>query len=73
MDMLESIGRQFALTMGYALMGLLAFGIAFWVIVKVTPFSLRKEIEEDHNMALALVLAAVIIGVALIVSATVHG
>lgn len=73
MDILESVGRQFALTMGYTLMGLLSFGLVFWVITKLTPFSLRKEIEDDHNMALAIVLAAVIIGVALIVAATVHG
>lgn len=73
MDMLESVGRQFLLTVGYALMGLLSFGIAFFVIIKVTPFSLRKEIEEDHNVALAIVLGAVIVGVAIIVAGTVHG
>ena len=73
MELLEQIGKQFFLTMGYALLGLIAFGIAFLVVVKVTPFSLRKEIEEDHNVALAIVLAAVVIGVAMIVAATVHG
>lgn len=73
MDILESVGRQFALTMGYTLMGLLSFAIVFWVITKLTPFSLRKEIEDDHNVALAIVLAALIIGVAMIVAATVHG
>ena len=47
------------------------FLAAFYVIVKVTPFSIRKEIEEDQNTALAVVIGAVIIGLALIVSATV--
>jgi putative membrane protein len=73
MDTLEKAASQFALTMGYAALGLLAFGLAFLVVVKVTPFSLRKEIEEDHNVALAVVLGAVILGVAIIVAATVHG
>lgn len=73
MDVLEQIGKQFLLTMGYALLGLIAFGIAFFATVKLTPFSIRKEIEEDHNVALAVVLAALIIGIAMIVSATVHG
>jgi putative membrane protein len=73
MDILEQIGRQFLITLGYALMGLLAFGIAFGVIVKMTPFSIRKEIEEDHNIAFAIVIAAVILGIAMIVAATVHG
>ena len=73
MDILEQIGRQFLVTLGYALMGLLAFGIAFGVIIKLTPFSIRKELEEDHNVALAIVIASVIIGIGLVVSAAIHG
>ena len=60
-------------TLAFTLIGLILFAIAFWVIVKVSPFSIRKEIEEDQNMALGIVIAAVIIGIALIVSAAVHG
>lgn len=73
MDVLEQLGRQFLITLGYTVMGLLCFGIAFAVIVKVTPFSIKKEIEDDQNVAFAIVIAAVIIGIALIVAATVHG
>jgi uncharacterized membrane protein YjfL (UPF0719 family) len=73
MDMLESAGKHFLVSLGYTVMGLIAFGLAFFAIVKVTPFSLRKEIEEDHNVALAIVMAAVILGIAMIVSATVQG
>ena len=57
----------------FAVLGIILFAIAFWVIQKATPFSIRKEIEEDHNVALAIVIASVIIGIALIVSAAVHG
>lgn len=60
-------------TLAFTIVGLLLFGLAFWIIVKVSPFSIRKEIEEDQNMALGIVIAAVIIGIALIVSAAVHG
>ena len=35
--------------------------------------SIRKEIEEDQNMALGIIIASIIIGIALIVSAAVHG
>jgi hypothetical protein len=38
---------------------------------KLAPFSLRKEIEHDHNTALAIIMAAIIIGMALIVSSAV--
>lgn len=57
----------------FSAIGLVFFGLAFWLINWVTPFSLRKEIEEDQNTALGIVIGAVIIGVALIVSAAVHG
>jgi len=53
--------------------GLVFFGLAFYLIQKMTPFSIRKELEEDHNTAVGIVIAAVIIGIALIVSAAVHG
>ena len=60
-------------TLVVSLIGLLLFALAFWLIGKVTPFSIRKELEEDHNVAIGIVIAAVIIGIALIVSAAVHG
>ncbi|HLF83393.1 MAG TPA: DUF350 domain-containing protein [Blastocatellia bacterium] len=60
-------------TLIFTVTGLILFALAFWIMGKVTPFSIRKEIEEDQNMALGLVIAAVIIGIALIVSAAIHG
>jgi putative membrane protein len=60
-------------TLAFTLIGLVLFALAFWIIVKVSPFSIRKELEEDQNIALGIVIAAVIIGIALIVSAAVHG
>jgi uncharacterized membrane protein YjfL (UPF0719 family) len=57
----------------FTTLGLLLFVLAYYLVQKVTPFSIRKEIEEDHNTALAIVLAAIIIGIAMIVSAAVHG
>ena len=60
-------------TIVYTLLGLVVFGIAFWVIVKVSPFSIRKEIEEDQNVSLAVLIGAVIIGLALIISSAIHG
>jgi putative membrane protein len=60
-------------TLAFTLIGLVLFAIAFWIIVKVSPFSIRKELEEDQNIALGIVIAAVIIGIALIVSAAIHG
>lgn len=60
-------------TLAFSALGLVLFALAFWVMSKVMPFSIRKEIEEDQNVALAIVMASVIIGIGLIVSAAVHG
>lgn len=60
-------------TLAFTLIGLILFAVAFWIIVKVSPFSIRKELEDDQNIALGIVIAAVIIGIALIVSAAIHG
>jgi len=60
-------------TLVFSLIGLVLFGLAFWIIAKVSPFSIRKEIEVDQNVALGIVIGAVIIGIALIVAAAVHG
>ncbi|MEO1365965.1 MAG: DUF350 domain-containing protein [Acidobacteriota bacterium] len=46
-------------------------GSAFWVATKVTPFSVRKEIEEDQNVALGIILGAVILGISIIVAAAI--
>lgn len=57
----------------YVLLGLALFAIAFLIIDKVTPFSLRKELEEDQNTALAIVLGSVFLGIAIILAAAIHG
>jgi uncharacterized membrane protein YjfL (UPF0719 family) len=57
----------------YAVVGLLMFALAFFIINKAVPFSLRKEIEDQQNPAIGVVIACVIIGIAMVVSAAVHG
>jgi len=52
-------------------LGLIFFAIAFFIISAVTPFSIRKEIEEDQNTALGIVLGSVIIGIAMVVAAAI--
>jgi len=70
---LASIGNAVILSVVFSAIGIVFFALAFWLITKATPFSVRKEIEEDQNTALAIVIASVIIGVAMIISAAMHG
>jgi putative membrane protein len=70
---LETLGTTLITTLIFVVLGLIVFSLAFLVIAKATPFSVRKEIEEDHNVALAIVIASVILGTALIIAAAIHG
>lgn len=60
-------------TLIYALVGVVIFAGAFWAATKVTPFSVRKEIEEDQNVALAIILGSVILGLSVIIAAAITG
>lgn len=57
----------------YALIGVLIFWISFIVIDKLTPYDLWGEIVEKKNMALAIVVAAMCLGISIIVAAAIHG
>lgn len=70
---LNGLAELIIATLAFSILGILLFALAFWIIVKVAPFSVRKELEDDQNVALGIVIGAVIIGIALIVSAAVHG
>ena len=69
----EKFGLQALTAIVYVLIGLVFFAWAFWVICKVAPFSVRKELEEDQNTALGVVIGAVILGIAIIIAAAIHG
>lgn len=56
----------------YALLGIVIFVIAFWVVEKMTPGTLAKELLEDQNTALAILLAGLAIAVAIIIAAAIH-
>jgi uncharacterized membrane protein YjfL (UPF0719 family) len=62
-----------ATTLIFVFIGLIVFGIAYWIVVKMAPFSVHKEIEEDQNVALGIIIGAIIIGIALIISAAIQG
>jgi len=57
----------------YALIGIIVFWGSFILIDKLTPYKLWEEIIEKHNVALALVVAALALGISIIVAAAIHG
>ena len=60
-------------TVIFVVIGLIVFGAAFFIIVRVVPFSVKKEIEEDQNTSLAILIGSMIIGMAIIIAAAISG
>lgn len=69
----ERFLNTFCVSLVYVMFGLLLFALTFWVITKVVPFSMRKEIEEDQNTSLAILIGSVFLGIAIIIAAAIHG
>ena len=57
----------------YAFLGIIVFALSFVVIDRLTPYALWKEIIENHNVALAIVVAAMSLGICVIIAAAIHG
>ena len=70
---LEDLLPTVATTVIFVAIGLVVFAIAFFIVVLVAPFSVKKEIEEDHNTALAIIIGALIIGIAIIIASAING
>ncbi len=60
-------------TLVYSVLGVLILCITFWIIDKLTPYDLWKELVEQRNQALATAVAGMFVAIAIIVAAAVHG
>ena len=57
----------------FSILGLVILGVVWLILVKILPFSLRKEMEDDQNIALGIVLGSLILGISIIIAAAIHG
>lgn len=64
---------QLISTIIYAVVGISVFGLAFIVMEKLTPFSIRREIVEGKNVALGVIMASMVIGLSIIIAAAIVG
>lgn len=69
---IDKLVQQVVSTLVFSAIGLAFFALAFLVIMKLSPFSIRKEIEQDQNVSLAVLIGSVIIGMSMIIAACVH-
>jgi uncharacterized membrane protein YjfL (UPF0719 family) len=57
----------------FAAVGIVIFVVAFALLDKLTPYKLWEEINIKNNVALAIVVGSGLIGLAMIISAAIHG
>ena len=55
------------------LIGVLILWVCFVLFDKITPYRLWEELTEKKNVALAIVVGAMVIAIGQIVAAAVHG
>jgi uncharacterized membrane protein YjfL (UPF0719 family) len=56
----------------YAVLGIVIFLFAFFIVDRMTPYHLWREIVEDKNVALAILIGAISLGMCIIIAAAVH-
>lgn len=56
----------------FAFLGVVIFWVSFLAIDKLTPYHLWKEIIEEHNTALAIIVGAMSLGICVIIAAAIH-
>jgi putative membrane protein len=56
-------------TIIYFFVGFILFGVSIKIADKLLPFSIRKEIEEDQNTSLGIIIGSGIIATAIILAA----
>ena len=71
MDWISAHARPLVDSIVYSIVGTIVLGLSFYVIEKLLPFSMRKEIAEDHNVSLGIILGAFVIGLSMIIAAAI--
>lgn len=64
--------KDFISSVIYSVFGLVMFGVAFYVFDKVTPGDLKDEILGKKNVAAAIVIGAMVLGISIIIGLAIH-
>ena len=64
--------EAFVNAMAYAVLGIVIFAISFITIDKLTPHDLWREIVEEKNIALAIIVGFMALAMGIIIAAAVH-
>ena len=70
---LDALIRGAVASLLFSVIGILVFVAGFFVVRKLLPFDVHKELEVDQNTAVGLVVASFILGLAFIVGMFIYG
>lgn len=62
---------QLVSTIVFFILGFVLFALSIWVMEKLTPFSIKREIIDEHNISMAIVIAAMVVAIAIILAAVI--
>lgn len=68
---LDQLLEVLVTTLIFVSIGIIFFAVAYFILSRM--FNIHKEIEEDHNTALGVVIGSIMIGIALIIAAAITG
>jgi len=71
MSNLMALVYGIGVTVIYSLVGIVMMGLGFLIIKFFTPFSIKKEIEDDQNTSLGIIIGSIILGISIIVAAVI--
>jgi putative membrane protein len=69
----EHLAVQVVSTIVFSLIGVVFFGAGVWIFLRVAKIPFHKEIGDNHNVALAVLLGSLMLAIAIIIASVVHG
>lgn len=56
----------------FSTIGIILLGAGLYAFDRFTPFQLWKEVCEEHNNAIAIIVASAILGISIIIASAIH-
>ncbi len=67
------LGEHLLAAVVFSLVGIVVFAACLYLMEKLAPFSIIKEIGEEHNEALGTIVGAMVLGISIIIAAAILG
>ena len=68
---MDALLETLVTTLIFVAIGIVIFAVTYGILGMIYP--IKKEIEEDHNTALGVVIGAIMIGIAIIIAEAIQG